>query len=246
MQARTRLLALSSAAGLVCLVIALGFLVHGVRPDPDVIGAADSSAKTLEVHTSEVVTQAEVPVPVVPKEVAGAPMALDGRTLVRAARASLEAGSPAEAESLALLAVQVVPGSSSAWNLLGRAQLACDKVADAEASFERACREDSANAWAWNNRGYVHLQCGEWMEARDALETAIGLRDDVAYFHNNLGLAYERTGQAAEAAAEFQRALALDPTHPTAQVAFDRVQARLQPALAVAPMDSTIGSAVRP
>lgn len=243
MQARTRLLALSSAAGLVCLLIALGFIAQGARREAPVSYGSEVVSPSSVATAPE---PAEVAGVVATQDVTAPPKAASARPLVRAARASLEQGSPVEAESLALLAVAASPGSSRAWNMLGRAQLARDKVAEAETSFERACRADSTNAWAWNNRGYVHLQCGEWAEARAALETAVGLRDDVAYFHNNLGLAYERMGQVAEAAAAFERALTLDPTHPTARVAFDRVSARLAPAFAVAPEESLRARDVAP
>jgi Flp pilus assembly protein TadD len=250
MQARTRLLALSSAAGLVCLVIALGFVVHGVRREPKESQLSETvsfSSAPAPVSSGDAATSGNAATaPVAKSDIPALAEPIDARALVRSARASLEAGSPAEAESLALLAVGAAPGSSGAWNMLGRAQLALEKVSDAETSFERACQKDSTNAWAWNNRGYVHLQCGEWVEARDALETAVGLRDDIAYFHNNLGLAYERTGRFAEAAASFERALALDPTHPTARIAFDRVSVRQQPAYAVAPAESSQTKVVSP
>jgi Flp pilus assembly protein TadD len=226
-----------------CGVIALGYratLLDNRAPEPHSPLEVATASAPSEVSPSPERPFVDRSEPPASTELAVAPDASLGvRPLLKNARALLEEGRPAEAESSALAATRIDPKRSSAWNLLGRAQLAQDALEEAEASFARAVACDSTNAYALNNLGYVRLQSGAWTEARVALEAAVALRDDVAYFHNNLGVAYERLGNLDLAARAYRRAVELRPDHPTAQASLARIMPRVPPADLASSADSS-------
>jgi Flp pilus assembly protein TadD len=261
MQTRSRVLALVAASVVACVAIAAGIWSQQSDVGGDLGGAP------RELDTAAVVSQpadlgendspfasgssAGMPHPGVgagaaPAAVSDLEASTDPIALTKQARALLAAGENETAAAHAERAVDLAPTSGSAWNVLGRAKLALGQTVDAESAFATACDVDPNNAWAHNNLGWLHLQRGEWVEAASWLETAIDLKDDVAAFHNNLGLAYERLGRAADAQRAYERAVLLQPEHAMARVSLARVQARLQPGLAVAeaPPADTVSSRV--
>lgn len=121
------------------------------------------------------------------------------RTLLRLDRVS-------KAREHVQVAIELEPGSSYAWNTLGRVELAEGKRAAAIASFERAVEENEDNAYAWNNLGLTLLLEERYEDAAAALESATAGPVQQAYMWNNLGLAYEHLDRIVEARAAYRQA----------------------------------------
>ncbi|HLU65042.1 MAG TPA: tetratricopeptide repeat protein [Kofleriaceae bacterium] len=133
----------------------------------------------------------------------------DVRPRVKLARALFEAGKRGEARRHAELAVEADDGSSSAWNTLGRIELADRDLEAAVTAFERAAGADPDNSYAWNNLGYVLIELERWDEAAAALENATNSEKPTAYMWNNLGMAYEHLDRIREARAAYRQAAEL-------------------------------------
>ena len=104
---------------------------------------------------------------------------------------------------------ELAPEWSSAWNTLGRVELAERDFDAAVASFERATEENEDNSWAWNNLGFTLIQQDNFEDAAAALERATSGDNVTGYMWNNLGMAYEQSGWNDKAIEEYDRFLEL-------------------------------------
>jgi Flp pilus assembly protein TadD len=141
---------------------------------------------------------------------------------VKFARALLEAGRRGEARRNAELAVDQDDGSSAAWNLLGRIELADRDYEAAVTAFEQAGEASPDNSFAWNNLGYALIELGRFDEAVGALEKATGGTRPTGYMWNNLGMAYEQLDRIREARAAYR--LAAEAGSDKGQVNLDRLE----------------------
>lgn len=141
------------------------------------------------------------------------------------ARVHLDDQEPEEALALVEGALEIEPGASDAYRLLGRAMHELGDIEGAIDAYQQALVVDDQDAWTMNNLGFVFLEEGRFEEALSPLARAVELRDDVAVFFNNLGVALERTRHASAAIAAFRRTLELDPGYEKASVSLARVEA---------------------
>ena len=130
----------------------------------------------------------------------------DVRARVKLARALFEAGKRGEARRHAEHAIEVDEASASAWNLLGRIELADRDLEAAVAAFEQAAEANPDSSHAWNNLGYSLIELGRHEEAVAALEHATSGTQPTAYMWNNLGMAYEHIDRIREARAAYRQA----------------------------------------
>ena len=130
--------------------------------------------------------------------------------LLSRARTALAAGETQRALKLSTLAAQKAPRRSSAWNILGRAQLQSGKRKLALASFERAVELNPDNSYAQNNLGLTLIYDRRFSEAVEALEAAVELEPVEGYMWNNLGMAYEHVDRLDDARDAYQKATELE------------------------------------
>ena len=102
------------------------------------------------------------------------------------------------------------PKRSSAWNVLGRAQLVLGKRKEAIASFEKAVDLNSRSSYARNNLGLALIYDKRYEDAVDSLEQAVELEPVEGYMWNNLGMAYEQLDRLDDARDAYDKAVALD------------------------------------
>jgi len=126
------------------------------------------------------------------------------------ARKLLAAGNGERALRMAKVAVLRTPRRSSAWNVLGRAQLVTGKRKDAIASFEKAVDLNPRSSYARNNLGLALIYDGRYEQAVDSLEQAIELEPVEGYMWNNLGMAYEQLDRLDDARDAYDKAVAMD------------------------------------
>ncbi len=126
------------------------------------------------------------------------------------ARKLLAAGKGESALRMAKIAVLRSPKRSSAWNVLGRAQLVLGKRKEAIASFEKAVDLNSRSSYARNNLGLALIYDKRYEEAVDALEQAVELEPVEGYMWNNLGMAYEQLDRLDDARDAYDKAVAMD------------------------------------
>ena len=126
------------------------------------------------------------------------------------ARKLLAAGNGEGALRLAKVAVLRSPRRSSAWNVLGRAQLVLGKRKDAIASFEKAVDLNSRSSYARNNLGLALIYDKRYEDAVDSLEQAVELEPVEGYMWNNLGMAYEQLDRLDDARDAYDKAVAMD------------------------------------
>jgi len=126
------------------------------------------------------------------------------------ARKLLAAGKGEGALRLAKVAVLRSPKRSSAWNVLGRAQLVLGKRKEAIASFEKAVDLNSRSSYARNNLGLALIYDKRYEEAVDSLEQAVELEPVEGYMWNNLGMAYEQLDRLDDARDAYDKAVAMD------------------------------------
>jgi Flp pilus assembly protein TadD len=111
---------------------------------------------------------------------------------------------------LAALAVKKAPTRSSAWNLLGRAQLQAGKRKLAITSFEKAVELNANNSYAQNNLGLTMIYEQRYDDAVEALEAAVDLEPVEGFMWNNLGMAYEHVDRLDDAREAYGKAAELD------------------------------------
>lgn len=121
------------------------------------------------------------------------------------ARAYVEMGERGKAIAAANKAVKLAPDSTSAWNVLGRAELLRKDYDAALVAFGKAVELDPGNAWAWNNLGFTKLEMGKYADAIEPLEKATALPAATGYMWNNLGTAYEHEDRLDEAREAFDK-----------------------------------------
>lgn len=126
------------------------------------------------------------------------------------ARKLLAAGNGERALRLAKVAVLRTPKRSSAWNVLGRAQLVLGKRKEAIASFEKAVELNPKSSHARNNLGLALIYDKRYQEAVDSLEQAVELEPVEAYMWNNLGMAYEQLDRLDDARDAYDKAVAMN------------------------------------
>ena len=81
--------------------------------------------------------------------------------------------------------------------------------------YQQSARYAPRYARAWGNVAGCLINLKRYSEALGPARRALELSPDAAGPHNNLGVALLRTGQREQGVLELQRALALDPNHPT-------------------------------
>jgi Flp pilus assembly protein TadD len=160
---------------------------------------------------------------------------------VALARALVEAGKLREARKHVEDALDQVPESSPAWNLLGRIELGARDLDAAVVAFQRAAEEDPDNSYAWNNLGYALIEQENYDEAAAALENATSGARPQPYFWNNLGMAYEHLDRIREARAAYRQAAAAGSAKGKANVERLEGVRSLQPA-ADPPDDAPVGA----
>src|SRR4051812_44360137 len=126
------------------------------------------------------------------------------------ARKLLAAGKGEGALRMAKLAVLRTPKRSSAWNVLGRAQLVLGNRKEAIASFEKAVDLNSRSSYARNNLGLALIYDQRFEEAVDSLEQAVELEPVEGYMWNNLGMAYEQLDRLDDARDAYDKAVAMN------------------------------------
>jgi Flp pilus assembly protein TadD len=134
------------------------------------------------------------------------------------ARKLLAAGNGEGALRMAKIAVLRTPKRSSAWNVLGRAQLVLGKRKEAIASFEKAVDLNARSSYARNNLGLALIYDKRFEDAVDSLEQAVELEPVEAYMWNNLGMAYEQLDRLDDARDAYGKAVAMDSDHASASL----------------------------
>jgi Flp pilus assembly protein TadD len=135
---------------------------------------------------------------------------IEPSTALDGARKLLADGKAESALRFAKVAVLRTPKRSSAWNVLGRAQLVLGKRKDAIASFEKAVELNPKSSYARNNLGLALIYDKRFEEAADSLEQAVELEPVEAYMWNNLGMAYEQLDRLDDARDAYDKAVAMD------------------------------------
>jgi uncharacterized protein HemY len=130
--------------------------------------------------------------------------------LMSRTRDALTAGDTGRALKLAARTVQKAPKRSSAWNLLGRAQLQAGKRALAMASFEKAVELNPNNSYAQNNLGLTLIYDQKYDDAIEALEAATEAEPVEGFMWNNLGMAYEHVDRLDDARDAYRKAAEKD------------------------------------
>jgi predicted Zn-dependent protease len=148
------------------------------------------------------------------------------KSLVNLSRVLLESDKPAEAERYLATAIEVDPGSSDAYRVLGRTKMLLGNADGALESYRSALAIDPEDIWSMNNMGLVLIQQGRFEEALRPLARATQLAESVAVFQNNLGIALERTGHYTAAAEAYKATLAADSAYSKAAASLARVDGR--------------------
>ena len=136
-----------------------------------------------------------------------------------AARDALQKGQLDRALKMARIGTLKAPNRSSAWNTLGRVQLARGERKQARASFEKAVSLNPKSVWAQNNLGLALIYQGEYADAVDALEKATSLEPVEPYMWNNLGMAYEHLDRLDDARDAYHKAAQLKSERATENLA---------------------------
>jgi Flp pilus assembly protein TadD len=126
--------------------------------------------------------------------------------LLSRTRKALADAETEHALKLAGLAVKKAPKRSSAWNLLGRAQLQAGKRKLAIESFEKAVELNASNSYAQNNLGLTLIYEGRYADAVEALEVAVEHEPVEGFMWNNLGMAYEHVDRLDDAREAYRKA----------------------------------------
>jgi Tfp pilus assembly protein PilF len=126
--------------------------------------------------------------------------------LLSRTRKALADAETERALKLAARAVQKAPKRSSAWNLLGRAQLQAGKRKLAIESFEKAVELNASNSYAQNNLGLTLIYERRYSDAVEALEVAVEHEPVEGFMWNNLGMAYEHVDRLDDAREAYRKA----------------------------------------
>jgi tetratricopeptide (TPR) repeat protein len=123
-----------------------------------------------------------------------------------------EAGQAAAAIELLQHAAAAEP-TLDALNALGIAYARSGRAKDAVATLTRALDVDPANAMTFENIGAVHLDAGRLADAQQAFARAIASNSESSQGHAGLAMVAIRQGDRRTAIAQWQRAVALQPSN---------------------------------
>ncbi len=116
-----------------------------------------------------------------------------------------------DAEALLRRAVQLAPGHTMAWTMLGGILQESNRHAEALACYQAALRADSSSAVAWSGIGIAHSHAGDVEKAIEAFERAIALRPGNANVQLSYGHALKTRGDQAAALRAYRAAIAAKP-----------------------------------
>ncbi len=139
--------------------------------------------------------------------------------LLSRTRKALADAETERALKLAARAVQKAPKRSSAWNLLGRAQLQAGKRKLAIESFEKAVELNASNSYAQNNLGLTLIYERRYADAVEALEVAVEHEPVEGFMWNNLGMAYEHVDRLDDAREAYRKAAELENDNASGSLA---------------------------
>lgn len=148
------------------------------------------------------------------------------KSLVNLSRVLLESDKATEAKPHLAKAIEVDPGSSDAFRVLGRTEMLLGNTDAALEAYRSALAIDPEDTWSMNNMGLILIQQGRFDEALRPLARATQLAEGVAVFQNNLGIALERTGHYTAAVEAYKATLAADSGYSKAEASLARVDGR--------------------
>jgi tetratricopeptide (TPR) repeat protein len=123
----------------------------------------------------------------------------------------LQAGHPAEAESLLREALRFKPGLANGEFHLGQALAALGRWDEATSRLQRAAARSPHDAAVWNALGRTLLQAGRHADAVTACRRALKYDRDNPLILCGLADALRGAGRGGESRATYERALAIDP-----------------------------------
>ncbi len=142
----------------------------------------------------------------------------------RLAYAYMALGRGDDAARYAARAVQLDPGLSVSYNILGMAEERKGNNAAACDYYQKAVKNDPRYAKAFNNLGNMYLKSSDFKKAEITYRAAISMDPKLAMAHNNLAFVLELQGKAAEAGREYEKALQIDPGLQMAKNNLTRLQ----------------------
>jgi tetratricopeptide (TPR) repeat protein len=147
----------------------------------------------------------------------------------RLAYAFMVLGKADEAERNAAKAVQLDPGLSVSYNILGMSEERRNNNAQALEYYLKAVKNDPRYAKAFNNLGNSYLRSSDFKKAEETYRAALSLDPTLAMAHNNLARVLELQGKIQEARKEYEKALQIDPAMEMAKENLKRLQERQAP-----------------
>lgn len=152
-------------------------------------------------------------------------MSRDPRPLHALSLVYAETDRPLEAIEVLQEAVQLDPNHAASWNNLGYLLHTVKRDPDAVPALQKAVSLDGVNGRYKRNLGFALFSTGHPSDALRAFTAASGPIDGLY----NLGVAYELAGDLTMAEDHYQRVIALDPQHPKATEALERLPVPEQP-----------------
>lgn len=119
--------------------------------------------------------------------------------------------------SISARAVEDIPESAEAWNMLGAIKLDSDDISGAVAAIEKALLLDPRSADALCNMGNIQLRTGELDAAVSAYQRALEFNPSHLDAIVNLGTALQTGGFTRDAIAHYDAVLARQPNHVDAR-----------------------------
>ncbi|MFN8642921.1 MAG: tetratricopeptide repeat protein [Candidatus Binatia bacterium] len=173
---------------------------------------------------------------------------LDAYSFLRAGMANQNTGDRAGAERAYRRGLEVAPDNVELHNALGWALFQDGSTEAAVAEYRRALALDPKHAKAHNNLALALVELGELEEAETHFQASLAI-EPKAEIYSDLGFVKARLGRAAEALKDYQQALALDASCPSAHLnmavyfaqagAYDQAEAHYRQALAGRPAAET-------
>jgi len=131
--------------------------------------------------------------------------------LCNQAAAALQRGNPAEAEKLALQALQAAPRDFAGLHLLAIARFQLGQITPALQAMREAVKVNAGVAPAWSNLGHISLAAGDASGALEGFERALALGPPQAELFCNIGNLLVELDRLDEAVTRYGAALALKP-----------------------------------
>lgn len=129
------------------------------------------------------------------------------------ARAALDRGDCARAETISAQLIGAEPQNAAAWHLLGLARQKLGQREPAVEALAKAASQDRRVARYHHDLGNALLDDGKIDRAISAFRRALRIDEGLAEAHNDLGAAYFQKGWHAEAEACFRKAIERKPEH---------------------------------